>query len=99
MFNKLLVSNLVEYGLEKLAADPCVFRLYDRERKLVTLVLGVYVDDLIVTGHFKSCEALRGYLNKCFPTKNLGSLSYYLGCEYRRDHKQGTLYIPDSSLH
>ena len=42
VFNKLLVSKVLEYGLEKFGADPCVFRLFDSEKKSVTLIVGVY---------------------------------------------------------
>lgn len=57
VFNKSLVLKLSGCGLEKFAADTCVFRLCDSERKDATLnTVGVYVNDLIVTGESKSCK-------------------------------------------
>lgn len=64
VFNKLLVSKRLGYGLEKFTADPRVFRLRDSEGKSGTFTLGAHVDDFIVMGDFKSGEALREYLNK-----------------------------------
>ena len=97
VFHKLLMSKLVGFGLERFATDPCVFRLMDSDKKTVRMIVGVYVDDLVVTGEASSCKTLREYLNGFFPTKDLGCLSYYLGCEYDRDFQRGTLTITQTA--
>ena len=57
------------------------------------MIVGVYVDDLIVTGRSDVCKSIREHLEKSFPKKNLGALSYYLGCEYKRDYEKKTLCL------
>ena len=55
-----------------------------------TLTVGVYVDDVIVTG--SSTEAIKTFkaeMKKRFEMSDLGSLSSYLGLEVR----QGNDYI------
>ena len=36
------------------------------------MIVGVYVDDLLVGGSEKDCESLLASLNKKFPANNLG---------------------------
>ena len=53
---------------------------------MYTLTVGVYVDDLIVTG--SSTEAIRifkGEMKKRFKMSDLGSLSSYSGLEVKKD--------------
>ena len=97
VFNQLLMQKLLDFGLERCAVDPCIFRLMSPGLKEVSLIVGIYVDDLIVTGKADVCKSLREHLVKSFPTKNLGALSYYLGCEYRRDYEQKTLCVSQTA--
>lgn len=49
MFNQLLTSNLLEFGLEKGIVYPCIFRLAIYDKRKMKLVVGVDVDHLIMT--------------------------------------------------
>lgn len=43
------------------------------------LIIGVYFDDLLVTGtKISSIEVYKDHMNKRFEMSNLGKLSYYL---------------------
>ena len=51
----LLVNWLVEeIGLEQCKAEPCDFRLMAKDE--VSLMIGVHVDDIIVSGGKNVCE-------------------------------------------
>lgn len=63
-------------------ADPSVLVL---KLSKGTVILFVYVDDIILTG--SSCSLLEyviGYLSSRFAMKDLGSLHYFLGIEAKR---------------
>ena len=64
--------------------------LYLKRSDTNTLIVGVYVDDLIVTGScFAIIENFKAEMTREFDMSNLGSLSSYLGIEV----KQGKTYI------
>lgn len=57
------------------------------------MVVGVYVNDLLVGGSETDCMVLLAYLNKCFPTKNLVESTCYDGCGIGRDIALGTVNL------
>ena len=64
----LCADTLIEDGFEQCKADPCVFRkIVDG---VVVMIVGVYVDDLLVGGSEKYCESLLVSINKKFPTND-----------------------------
>ena len=58
--------------------------MYKRSSGKATLIVGVYVDDLIITG---TCEeeiaAFKEQMHHLFDMSDLGLLSYYLGLEVK----------------
>ena len=59
--------------------------LYLKQACMDTLTVGVYVDDLIVTGSStKAIKTLKVKMKKRFEMSDLGSLSSYLGLEVRQ---------------
>ena len=64
---------LTEDGFEQCKADPCIFRkIVDG---VVVMIVGVYVDDLLVGRSEEDYESLLVSLNKKFPTNDLGECS------------------------
>ena len=51
----------------------------------VSLIVGVHVDDIIVSGERDLCDDFFGQLKQRFPVKNLGELTMYTGCAFKRD--------------
>lgn len=78
------MQKILEFGLKRCAVGRCYFRL-------MSPTVCIYIDDLIVTGMADVCKALREHLERSFSTNNSGALSYFLGCEYRRDNEKKTL--------
>ena len=70
-----------ELGFTRCATEHT---LYTRRRGKDELVVGVYVDDLIVTG--PRAEDIDGFMREMaarFKMSDLGALSYYLGIEVK----------------
>ena len=53
--------------------------------EVVVMIIGVYVDDLLVGRSQKDCESLLLSLNKTFPTGHLKECTWYDGCGIERN--------------
>ncbi|BAH92510.1 Os04g0196500 [Oryza sativa Japonica Group] len=66
--------------------------VYTRTRGGRRLMVGVYVDDLIITGdHDDEIRSFKGEMMKLFKMSDLGALRYYLGIEVTQDSDGITL--------
>ena len=92
LWSKKFGGELIAKGFERSQADLCVIRRKHLEKVVVIIV--VYVDDLLVLSETKQEEhqALED-LRSSFPIKNLGEISYYLGCHVTRDRKARTVLL------
>lgn len=73
--------------LEELNFVRCPYEhaVYTKRIGEELLIIGVYVDDLLVTGTKVSIiEEFKNQMNKQFEMSNLGKLSYYLGIEVQQ---------------
>ena len=87
----LCADTLIENGFEQCRADPCIFRkIVDG---VVVMIVGVYVDDLLVGGSKEDCDSLLKSLNQKFPTKDLGECTWYDGCGIERDLSAGKIRL------
>ncbi|XP_019098403.1 PREDICTED: uncharacterized protein LOC109131685 [Camelina sativa] len=77
---------LVEFGLDKCSKEPSVYRKNSGQD---LLIVGVYVDDLFITG--TSLELIKRFkeeMSSIFEMSDLGRLSYYLGIKIEQ-HQGG----------
>ena len=88
---KLLSSTLFVCGFEQCLVDPCVFRLMVNDE--VAAMLVVHVDDIKIAATKEITDSVVADLNKRFPRKRLGEVTWYMGSEYKRDREKGTLEI------
>ena len=88
---KLLPSTLVECGFEQCFVDPCVFRLMVNDEVVDMLVVHVDGTKIVVTKEIT--DSVVEDLNKKFPAKHIGEVTWYMGSEYKRDREKGTLDI------
>ena len=88
---ELLSSILVECGFEQCLEEPCVFRLMVNDPVVAMLV--VHVDDIKITATKEITDSVVEDLNKKFPAKHIGEVTWYMGSEYKRDREKGTLEI------
>lgn len=59
----------------------------------VQMMLGVHVDDIVITSSSIDFDAVVRFLGKRLPTNSLGELTYDLGCVFERDRERGAFEI------
>ena len=78
-WNAKLDVSLHELGFTRGITEHAV---YTRGTGNARLIVGVYVDDLIITGaHSETIQSFKGEMHSLFRMSDLGLLSYYLGIE------------------
>ena len=60
-------------------------------------MVGVHVDDIIVSGGENACYKFFAQLKKRFPVKNQGELQMYTGCAFVRDWESGVLEMSQTA--
>ncbi|MCO5614827.1 hypothetical protein L7F22_069111 [Adiantum nelumboides] len=72
--------------------DPCLYVKRQSNGQLIMLIL--YVDDMLIAGHFKKDTAdLKTKLESKFDMKDLGVANHILGMCNTRDRKKRLLYL------
>uniref|UniRef100_A0A251VAV7 Putative zinc finger, CCHC-type n=1 Tax=Helianthus annuus TaxID=4232 RepID=A0A251VAV7_HELAN len=88
-WNQRLDKALKRVGFLKCPQEQAIYKLQGSK---TSLIVGVYVDDLIVTGSDdKQVCDFKQKLNKMFDMVDLGKLSYYLGIKV--EQKEGEITI------
>jgi hypothetical protein len=88
-WNIRLDKSLKNLGFRRCVQEQAV---YTRVEGRAAVLIGVYVDDLIVTGDDpKQIQAFKQQMTKQFEMSNLGLLSYYLGIEVSQQERCLTL--------
>jgi len=76
---------VLEFGMKMSKCDHSVFY---RQSIVGTILLVVYVDDIVITGSdYARISSLKSFLHTRFHTKDLGQLKYFLGIEVNRNKK------------
>jgi hypothetical protein len=88
-WNAKLDESLKNLGFEKC---PMEHALYRRGNEESFLLVGVYVDDLIITGtKSEEISVFKNQMHELFQMSDLGFLSYYLGIQVKQDKGEITL--------
>ena len=75
-----------EFGLKM---SKCDHSFFYRQSTAGTILLVVYVDDIIITrSDYRGISSLKSFLHNRFHTKDLGQLRYFLGVEVNRSKKE-----------
>jgi hypothetical protein len=80
----------LDVELKRLGFRKCKIEhgLYTREVDQNILIIGVYVDDLIIMEKTRNeVEAFKKEMKRIFHMSDLGPLSYYLGIKVKQDHE------------
>jgi hypothetical protein len=81
-WNSKLDKVLQELGFTKCKTEH---GLYTRVKNSVRLIVGVYVDDLVILGESdKEVNLFKGEIKRVFWMSDLGPLSYYLGIKVKQ---------------
>jgi hypothetical protein len=82
-WNEKLDQTLMSLGFLRCPSEPAI---YTRRRNGSRLIIGVYVDDLVVAGELKKViESFKSEMGKAFNMSDLGLLQYYLGLEVKQN--------------
>ncbi len=83
MWYKCLYECLISLGFKLVAGHPCLFiRVTFVDGKQITIVMAVFVDDLLVTGKdLVQIENVKQSVASRFALTDEGKLEYYLGTE------------------
>jgi hypothetical protein len=82
-WNAKLDRELIALGFVRSKMDHAVYR---RSNRNSFLLVGVYVDDLIISGpDVRDINVFKNEMKKQFSMSDLGLLSYYLGIEVKQD--------------
>jgi hypothetical protein len=83
-WNAKLDDSLSAHGFELCPSEHSIYR---RGTGNALLVVGVYVDDLIITGvDMAEIDLFKQQMTKTFCMSDLGKLMYYLGIEVHQNH-------------
>jgi hypothetical protein len=81
-WNAKLDETLMSLGFIRCPSEPAI---YTRKRNGSQLIIGVYVDDLVITGALqKDIKLFKAEMGKAFNMSDLGLLHYYLGLEVKQ---------------
>jgi hypothetical protein len=84
-----LDASLISLGFTRNPLEHAVYRRGDSTRYLL---VGVYVDDLIITGtELQDIVRFKSQMQQLFKMSDLGKLTYYLGIEVVQEDSQITL--------
>ena len=92
---KRLVSNLKRIGFEQSMSGPCALRFMMGDE--VVGMVAIHVDDIMYAGIESLAKVVVEALGDPLPTKNLGEVKLFLGCEFIRDREAGTIEISQES--
>ncbi|GJW11895.1 retrovirus-related pol polyprotein from transposon TNT 1-94 [Tanacetum coccineum] len=80
-----LTEFLITLGFKQSHSDTSLFTYYTKE---ISLVILIYVDDILITGNSLSqIQAIKTKFHNQFSIKDLGQLHYYLGIKFIRGPK------------
>ena len=88
---KRLVSDLKRIGFDQSRSDPCVLRFMMGDE--VVGMVAIHVDDILYAGSKSLAMVVVEALGDSLPTKSLGEVKFFLGCEFIRDREAGTIEI------
>jgi hypothetical protein len=94
-WNKTIDAWLQDYGLKPTQADSCA---YLKRSKTQTLVILLWVDDLIIGGNSQAIiDKFKADISRRFKMKALGELQWILGMEVKRNKATRTLEITQTT--
>ncbi|KFM72654.1 Retrovirus-related Pol polyprotein from transposon TNT 1-94, partial [Stegodyphus mimosarum] len=69
-------SGLIQYGLKRSSAEPCIYFCHEKN-----IIIGVYVDNLLIVGNMPEINEFKGSIKKRFSVKDLGPASQILSMQ------------------
>jgi hypothetical protein len=96
-WNAKLDSTLKEMGFQQSVHEVAVYR---RGREYSVLLVGIYIDDLVITGTEEAeVDAFKAQMKATFHMSDIGLLCFYLGIEVHQDNGGITLHQAHHAKH
>jgi hypothetical protein len=95
MWHKKLVEAFERIGLVESDADP---GLFVKRSSSGSILLLVYVDDMLLAGRCEEIDVLVTTLSREFDVRDLGDAAYFLGQEIVRNRAERTLFVCQKDL-
>ena len=92
-WNQHLHKSLQEMEFLQSTVDPCLYINKDKDAAIV-----IYVDDIIIAANDETMDKVKTQLQKYYPIKDLGQLSWHLGCLIQYDKAARRISISQSAL-
>lgn len=86
VWNTCLNDFLINYGLARANADPCIYFCHRRN-----IIIGVYVDDLLIIGDMPEINKFKEKIKEKFIAKDLGPASQILSMQICKEDGSYTL--------
>lgn len=77
-------------GFQPLLSDHSVFHNG-------RVVVGVYVDDILICGHRNEVDTVKKQLNHAFQMSDLGPVNHYLGMKITRNREERAIYLSQAT--
>ena len=87
--NRMILKFLIKNEYKQLKSEQCIF-IKENKNKL-TIIIGIYVDDMIITGIENETNKIIKRIKRNFKISNSGDLYYILGIEI--ESKNNIYYI------
>ena len=91
-YKKMVQITVDEMGFKKSDANRCLLM---RVEKIGTVILCIYVDNMLVVGDKPAVNDFKQELKKYFNTKEEGTLDEYVGCKVIRKDGELHMHQPD----
>ena len=72
----------MKMGLTQSVVDPCMFFCFDEDKKVIELMVILYVDDTILSGKKEFVNEFKKEFGAFFTVKHMGKLRMHLGVKY-----------------
>ena len=85
-WNETITNFLINNGFQQLVSEPCIFK---RSRKgMTTCIVGIYVDDMIITGKTQEIKNTISLIKNNFKISNCERINYLLGIKVEKKGKK-----------
>lgn len=91
---KLLLSSFGRMGFY--LVDPCMVQVMVSVE--IVAIRVVHVDDIKIKATKEITDSVVADVNKRFPTKHLGEVTWDMGSQYKRNRAKGTVEIVQTQL-
>lgn len=81
-WNETITSFLISIGFKQLISEQCIFKKI--HNNIVTCIIGLYVDDMIITGTKTEIHKTINLIKNRFKISNCGPINYLLGIKVEK---------------